>query len=62
MEGEIVLEPRRSREVVRLRPDGTSWIAPDITADEMFRTFDQLVMCAAGLLKKVKDCEASHKS
>lgn len=61
MENDFVVEPRRSREVVRVRPDGTHWIAPDITADEMMRTYSDIVEFAAGSYRRAKECERTHK-
>ena len=49
------------REVVRIKPDGTWSIEPDITIDKMHTVFHTIVETAANLLKLVNQCEQEHK-
>jgi hypothetical protein len=45
----------KGREVARIKPDGTWWIDPNITLEEMCTAFHPLLETAAKLLKKVSD-------
>ena len=50
------------REVIRLNADGTSWVAPDITDDEIRKVLPDLVRVAATAHKTRLDCESQHQS
>lgn len=49
-----------TREVVRIRPDGSYWIADDITDQEMRKVFGDLVVFAAILTRQVKGLPGNH--
>lgn len=51
----------RGREVIRVRPDGTSWVAPDITDKEREEVLPILIEFAAQRNKKALDCENNHE-
>ena len=58
--GDVEFKP--GREVLRLKADGTHWIARDITDAERRKVFADLVRVAAELNKKAQDCKAQHQS
>ncbi len=50
------------RELVRLRADGTTWIAPDIRNEELRKVFPEIVQMAANLSGRVLECTEKHGS
>lgn len=51
-----------SREVARIRPDGTWWITPDITMPEVRTAIPLILEAAAKLLQQVTECKQRHQS
>lgn len=58
--GDVEFKP--GREVLRLKADGTIWIAPDITEGEIRQVLPDLAQFAADLNTKNLDCKAKHQS
>jgi hypothetical protein len=57
---EIKFTPSPHREVVRIFPDGTAWVAPDITPDEAKRTIEGLATTAGAWYRKSRECDQRH--
>lgn len=57
----FIIGATNNREVVRLCPDGTWRIVPDITEKEIRTAFHPLVQTAAGLFKRVSELEKKYE-
>lgn len=58
---EMIFNPQ-GREIARIYPDGTWWMAPDITLMEIQTAFHPLLETAATLLKKSAECRQRHEA
>lgn len=50
------------REVVRIHPDGTFKVVPDVTPEEAKKVLVDLTKFAAEQYKKARECDQNHKS
>jgi len=48
------------REVVRIQPDGSAWVAPDITPQEAAATIEALATTAGAWYRKARECDQRH--